>query len=83
MKVVFDDLTRPIAKVMPFELATKCDTTLTLSAQNGLENNQERFRFRFTVKGQTFFKTNEHTFVKFIGENGTGKEKSSRSTRGR
>lgn len=80
MQVVFDidALNRPIAKVMPFELATKGDTTLILAAQYGLENNQERFRFRFTVKaeGQTFFKTNEHTFVKFIGENGTGKVKS-------
>jgi hypothetical protein len=77
MQVVFDfdALNRPIAKVMPFELAVKGDTTLILAAQYGLENNQERFRFRFTVKaqGQTFFKTNEHTFVKFIGENGTGK----------
>lgn len=76
-QVVFDidALNRPIAKIMPFELATKGDTTLILAAQYGLENNQERFRFRFTVKaaGQTFFKTNEHTFVKFIGENGSGK----------
>lgn len=75
MQVVFDfdALNRPIAKVMPFELATKGDTSVVLSAQYGLENNQERFRFIFTVScdGQTFFKTSEHTFVKFIGDQGS------------
>lgn len=77
MQVVFDfdALNRPVAKVMPFELAVKGDTTVVLAAQYGLENNQERFRFRFTVAadGQTFFKTSEHTFVEFQGENGVGK----------
>ena len=76
MQVVFDfdALNRPIAKVMPFELATKGDTTLVLAAQYGLENNQERFRFTFTAscEGQTFFKTSEHTFVRFLGEHGRG-----------
>lgn len=77
MQVVFDfdALNRPIAKVMPFELFVQGDTTVVLAAQYGLENNQERFRFRFTVmaEGQTFFKTSEHTYVEFIGKNGSGK----------
>lgn len=71
----FDALNRPVTKVMPFELAMCGDTTLILDARYGLENNQERFRFSFTVKaeGQMFYKTSEHTYLLFIGENGTGK----------
>ena len=71
----FDALNRPVAKVMPFELVKSGDTTLILGAQYGLENNQERFRFSFTVQAenQMFYKTSEHTFLLIIGENGQGK----------
>lgn len=76
-QVVFDvdALNRPVAKVLPFELVKGGDTTLTLEAQYGLENNQERFRFRFTVQAdnQMFYKTSEHTYLLLIGENGKGK----------
>jgi len=71
----FDALNRPVAKVMPFELVKSGDTTLILGAQYGLENNQERFRFSFTVQAenQMFYKTSEHTYLLIIGENGKGK----------
>jgi hypothetical protein len=71
----FDALNRPVAKVMPFELVKSGDTTLILGAQYGLENNQERFRFSFTVQAenQMFYKTSEHTFLLIIGENCQGK----------
>ena len=71
----FDALNRPVAKVMPFELVKSGDTTLILGAQYGLENNQERFRFSFTVQAenQMFYKTSEHTYLLIIGENGQGK----------
>lgn len=69
MQVVFDldAMGNPLAKVFPFELASKGDTTVVLEAQYGLQNQQERFTFIFTVKsqGQTFFKTSEHTYVEF------------------
>jgi len=74
----FDALNRPVAKVMPFELVKSGDTTLILGAQYGLENNQERFRFSFTVQAenQMFYKTSEHTYLLIIGENGKGKVQS-------
>lgn len=69
MQVVFDldAMGNPLAKVFPFELASKGDTSVILEAQYGLQNQQERFTFIFTVKseGQTFFKTSEHTYVEF------------------
>jgi hypothetical protein len=70
----FDAQGRYVAKILPFELATAGDTTLMLEARYGYENNQERFRFIFTVnhKGSMFYKTSEHTTVTFIGENGKG-----------
>lgn len=72
MQVVFDQDARgfTFAKIFPFELATKGDTTLILESRFGYENNMERFRFIFTVKhsGSMFFKTNEHTTLTFFGE---------------
>lgn len=76
MQVVFDWDARgnQIARVLPFELAHRGDTTVILDAQYGLENMQERFHFTFIVKhqGSTFYKTSEHTTLTFQGENGTG-----------
>ena len=47
MQVVFDWDARgnQIARVLPFELAHRGDTTVILDAQYGLENMQERFHF--------------------------------------
>ena len=79
-QVVFDQDPRgyQIAKVLPFTLATKGDTTVQLEARYGLENNQERFRFIFTVshEGSMFYKTADHTTVQFVGEQGSGVVKS-------
>ena len=69
----FDAMNRPIAKIFPLNLITSGDTTVMLSAQYGLENNQERFRFVFTVacEGATFFKAPDHTFLEILGESDT------------
>ena len=79
-QVVFDQDPRgyQIAKVLPFTLATKGDTTVQHEARYGLENNQERFRFIFTVshEGSMFYKTADHTTVQFVGEQGSGVVKS-------
>jgi len=79
-QVVFDQDPRgyQIAKVLPFTLATKGDTLVQLEARYGLENNQERFRFIFTVshEGSMFYKTADHTTLTFQGENGSGEVKS-------
>jgi hypothetical protein len=75
-QVVFDVDPRgyQIAKVLPFKLAEHGDTTLMLEARYGLENNQERFRFIFTVshEGSMFYKTADHTTLTFKGENASG-----------
>ena len=75
-QVVFDADPRgyQIAKVLPFKLAEHGDTTLMLEARYGLENNQERFRFIFTVshEGSMFYKTADHTTLTFEGENASG-----------
>tara|TARA_B110000503_G_scaffold87329_1_gene132703 strand:- start:159 stop:764 length:606 start_codon:yes stop_codon:yes gene_type:complete len=65
----FDAMNRPIAKIFPLKLVSSGDTTVVLRAQYGLENNQERFRFIFTVacQGATFFKTPDHTFLEIMG----------------
>ena len=72
-QVVFDVDPRgyQIAKVLPFKLAERGDTTVMLEARYGLENNQERFRFIFTVShpGSMFYKTADHTTLTFDGEN--------------
>lgn len=72
MQVVFDQDAqgRTFAKLMPIEVARLGDTTLTLEARYGYENNLERFRFIFTVRhpGSTFIKSPEHTTLAFFGE---------------
>ena len=69
----FDAMNRPIAKIFPLKLVSSGDTTVVLSAQYGLENNQERFRFKFTVacEGVTFFKAPDHTVLEIMGESDT------------
>ena len=69
----FDAMNRPIAKIFPLNLVSSGDTTVVLSAQYGLENNQERFGLMFTVacEGATFFKAPDHTFLEIRGESDT------------
>lgn len=79
-QVVFDMDPRgyQIAKVLPFKLAERGDTTVVLEARYGLENNQERFRFIFTIshQGSMFYKTADHTSLTFEGENASATLKS-------
>lgn len=76
MQIVYDldAQGRKLVKTFPFELYSGNDTTVMLEARYGLENNMERFRFVFTVKakGKMFFRSNEHTTVEFLGEQGAG-----------